>query len=202
MNKVNNSRQIYNAIIDNKFAKYDHSWAEYHAFTEKEDLEKQIDVETLPKILGAKKSKLYGKIYEVIEACIQLFQAEIDESHRKIELQYTILDSTMESMAQEICRYIHPIALDFPHPTELEWCAIIQKSISKSERPISLDDTRFINPSKHTELEDFHDLRNPQDNMNELISQEIYEEVFLNIFPNQLLKYIRDSEQIAIYWEL
>ena len=203
--KIYNTLQLYRIMENSRWGSYDHSWAEYHGFTDPDSLRTILNEPlTYPhrnpsvilpddsyyfRILYAKKCKLWGRIYTAIENLIEMFQNEFYDAS-ELNFKYDITQRTYEKLAMEICYHIHPTALEYYEDDEqMDWIPTIDNGpMFILKHPIEYIDSKFIDPKESTELEEFHNERHNEDAMYESLQQHLYHDIFMEKFmPKEII---------------
>ena len=162
---------------------YDHSWAEYHGFTNTQDLNDIISdmawqdpkYDAYFPILHAKKAKLWGKIHFIIEECIAHLQSDFDNiswAPELIKFKYDITSKTYHKMAIEALKWINLHAIEFD-------------DFSIKNSTISYTNGAFIDPTQYEQLSQFHDQTDNEDRIHDN-RYEIYSVILEPHIPNEV----------------
>ena len=205
---INNTTEIYSLIRAYGHAKFSMKWTYEHGFKEPEELQAIIDNKTPNQveynIIYAKKCKLYKQIYNLIEDCQEQFNTDISELKKlhnfAPKINYQITPKTEHELALKACRYIHPTSLEFTNCKNLTWRPTRKIAISQIEEPIPIIDQKFVQPSIHKELKEFHDKETNNENRFEIRIHKFYE-YFLSIFPEKYHHFIEVLESTQ-NWEI
>ena len=208
---ITNTIEIYNLIRCYGHAPFQMKWARDNAFREPDKLRailtrnhpKTMD-ETEQDIIYAKKCKLYQQIYELLKDCEEQFFSDIDDLKYKYgfspQITYQLTLKTQQRLALKACKYIHPTSLEFVNPQDLLWIPTRKIAITQITEPIHITDYKFINPTEHEELVEFHDKDKNNDNRFEIRIHEYYE-CYTNIFPDKYHNFIQIL-QASQHWQI
>ena len=185
---ITHTTQIFDHIVKSYGQEpYSHTWAEMYGTKFAADLNTLKGPMTTPRgILIAKRAKLYERIYKAIEVSKGMFYDDLCNLKVPVSITFDITPETYHKLAKQICNYIHPITLEFPEPEHLEWDAVKKHSIIKVTE-FEFNDLRFINAEHTDEVE--------------MVSEEIYGQVFQATFPDDYFQFLRYVET-PIKWSL